>query len=213
MPIVSNGDRYEAELFGVHRTRARRRGARAARARHRRRRLLLLRRLERRGRAARSATRPTRDLLLHRLMNERVEAWMQLATERLADSDVPLYLIPGNDDDFGDRSDPRPRRVQPGERRREGARHPRRAPAAVVRLVEPDAVADAARGARGRAVPAARRARGAGARSAARRLHDPRAAARLRARHRADPRREPPPHRLRRRRAARPGRLDRGAAR
>jgi uncharacterized protein len=42
-----------------------------------------------------------RDALLHTLMNERVEAWMQLATERLADSDVPLYLIPGNDDDFG----------------------------------------------------------------------------------------------------------------
>src|SRR5229473_1312111 len=41
-----------------------------------------------------------RDVLLHRLMNERIEAWMRLATERLADSDVPLYLIPGNDDDF-----------------------------------------------------------------------------------------------------------------
>jgi Icc-related predicted phosphoesterase len=41
-----------------------------------------------------------RDELLHRLMNERVEAWMRLATERLADSTVPLYLIPGNDDDF-----------------------------------------------------------------------------------------------------------------
>jgi uncharacterized protein len=42
-----------------------------------------------------------RDALLHRLMNERVEQWMQLATERLADSPVPMYLIPGNDDDFG----------------------------------------------------------------------------------------------------------------
>jgi Icc-related predicted phosphoesterase len=42
-----------------------------------------------------------RDALLHRLMNERVQAWMELATERLADSPVPLYLIPGNDDDFG----------------------------------------------------------------------------------------------------------------
>ena len=42
-----------------------------------------------------------RDELLHRLMNERVEAWMQLATERLAESKVPLYVIPGNDDDFG----------------------------------------------------------------------------------------------------------------
>ncbi len=42
-----------------------------------------------------------RDALLHRLMNERVAAWMELATERLADSPVPLFLIPGNDDDFG----------------------------------------------------------------------------------------------------------------
>ena len=41
-----------------------------------------------------------RDTLLHRLMNERVDAWMRLATERLADSEIPLYLIPGNDDDF-----------------------------------------------------------------------------------------------------------------
>jgi Icc-related predicted phosphoesterase len=42
-----------------------------------------------------------RDELLARLMNERVQAWMALATERLADSSVPLYLIPGNDDEFG----------------------------------------------------------------------------------------------------------------
>jgi Icc-related predicted phosphoesterase len=41
-----------------------------------------------------------RDQLLERLMNERIEAWMELATERLADSEVPLYLIPGNDDSF-----------------------------------------------------------------------------------------------------------------
>jgi uncharacterized protein len=42
-----------------------------------------------------------RDELLERLMSERIEAWMELATERLADSEVPLYLIPGNDDSFG----------------------------------------------------------------------------------------------------------------
>ena len=42
-----------------------------------------------------------RDALLHRLMDERVQEWLALATERLADSPVPLYLIPGNDDDFG----------------------------------------------------------------------------------------------------------------
>jgi uncharacterized protein len=41
-----------------------------------------------------------RDELLERLMNERMEAWMELATERLGDSEVPLYLIPGNDDSF-----------------------------------------------------------------------------------------------------------------
>jgi uncharacterized protein len=41
-----------------------------------------------------------RDQLLERLMNERIEAWMALATERLANSEVPLYLIPGNDDSF-----------------------------------------------------------------------------------------------------------------
>ncbi|HEY1594893.1 MAG TPA: metallophosphoesterase [Thermoleophilaceae bacterium] len=41
-----------------------------------------------------------RDELLERLMNDRMEAWMVLATERLADSEVPLYLIPGNDDSF-----------------------------------------------------------------------------------------------------------------
>jgi uncharacterized protein len=41
-----------------------------------------------------------RDQLLERLMNERIEAWMVLATERLADCEVPLYLIPGNDDSF-----------------------------------------------------------------------------------------------------------------
>jgi uncharacterized protein len=41
-----------------------------------------------------------RDELLARLMNERVGQWLDLATERLNDSPVPLYLIPGNDDEF-----------------------------------------------------------------------------------------------------------------
>jgi uncharacterized protein len=100
VPIVSNGDRYQAELFGVHRV---------ARGDDE------LARLERdiadvgyysfvgsRDEAERLAgDEADRDLLLHRLMNERVEEWMQLATERLTDSVVPLYLIPGNDDDFG----------------------------------------------------------------------------------------------------------------
>jgi uncharacterized protein len=41
-----------------------------------------------------------RDQLLERLMAERLQAWLELATERLADKPVPLYVIPGNDDDF-----------------------------------------------------------------------------------------------------------------
>jgi Icc-related predicted phosphoesterase len=100
VPIIEGDRRYEAELFGV---------GRAARNEEE------LAQLERdiadvgyysfvasRDDAERiAADEGERDALLHRLMNERVEAWMRLATERLADSDVPLYLIPGNDDDFG----------------------------------------------------------------------------------------------------------------
>jgi Icc-related predicted phosphoesterase len=100
VPIIEGDRRYEAELFGV---------GRAARNDEE------LAQLERdiadvgyysfvasRDDAERiAADEGERDALLHRLMNERVEAWMRLATERLADSDVPLYLIPGNDDDFG----------------------------------------------------------------------------------------------------------------
>ncbi len=41
-----------------------------------------------------------RDQLLERLMTTRVHEWMTLATERLADSSTPLYVIPGNDDEF-----------------------------------------------------------------------------------------------------------------
>jgi len=91
VPIDSRGDRYEAELFGVHRT---------ARGNEE------LAQLERDiadvgyYSFVRTDDEVDRDELLHRLMNERIEAWMRLATERLADSDVPLYLIPGNDDDF-----------------------------------------------------------------------------------------------------------------
>ncbi len=99
MPIIRRGDRYDAELFGVQRS------ARGDEE---------LARLERdiadvgyysfvaAGEEAErlAGDAAERDVLLHRLMNERIEAWMRLATERLADSDVPLYLIPGNDDDF-----------------------------------------------------------------------------------------------------------------
>jgi len=99
VPIIERDGRYEAELFGV------RRSARGDED---------LARLERdiadvgyysfvagsedAGRIAGDVDE--RDTLLHRLMNERIEAWMRLATERLAESEVPLYLIPGNDDDF-----------------------------------------------------------------------------------------------------------------
>jgi Icc-related predicted phosphoesterase len=99
VPIVQGERRYEAELLGVKRS------ARSDAE---------LAQLERdiadvgfysfvgpkedTERMSRDAA--ARDELLHRLMNERVEAWMRLATERLADSSVPLYLIPGNDDDF-----------------------------------------------------------------------------------------------------------------
>lgn len=100
VPIIDHGDRFETELLGVKRT------ARGAEQ---------LAQLERdiadvgyysfvasAEQAELLVSDPEqRDALLHRLMNERVEAWMALATERLAQSDVPLFLIPGNDDDFG----------------------------------------------------------------------------------------------------------------
>jgi len=100
VPIIDHGDRYETELFGVRRT------ARGSEE---------LAQLERdiadvgyysyvtsSQEAERLATdEPARDVLLARLMEERVAAWMALATERLQGSDVPIYLIPGNDDEFG----------------------------------------------------------------------------------------------------------------
>jgi Icc-related predicted phosphoesterase len=99
VPIVSVDGRYETELFGVHRV------ARGDQD---------LAQLERdiadvgyysfvtdSAEASRlSEDEPARDELLGRLMSERVQEWMKLATERLADSPVPLYLIPGNDDEF-----------------------------------------------------------------------------------------------------------------
>ena len=100
VPIVQRDGRYETELFGVHRS------AQGDEE---------LAQLERdisdvgfysfvttaEEADALSGDEAGRDVLLHRLMNERIEAWLRLATERLADSDVPLYLMPGNDDDFG----------------------------------------------------------------------------------------------------------------
>jgi Icc-related predicted phosphoesterase len=99
VPIVQRDGAYETELFGVHRT---------ARGEEE------LARLERdiadvgyysfittSDEAERLASEESdRDALLQRLMSERVQAWMTLATDRLADASAPLYLIPGNDDDF-----------------------------------------------------------------------------------------------------------------
>jgi len=99
VPIIQRNGRYETELFGVHR--------RVSGDDE-------LAQLERdiadvgyysfittAEEAERLAgDEPSRDELLHRLMNDRVDAWMKLATERLTDGDAPLYLIPGNDDEF-----------------------------------------------------------------------------------------------------------------
>jgi uncharacterized protein len=99
LPLVRRGDAVEAELFGVHRV------ARDGDQ---------LTQLERDiadvgyysfETTAEEADRLAgdeagRDQLLERLMAERLQAWLELATERLADKPVPLYLIPGNDDDF-----------------------------------------------------------------------------------------------------------------
>ncbi|MEO6798056.1 MAG: metallophosphoesterase [Candidatus Dormibacter sp.] len=41
-----------------------------------------------------------RGALFHRLMSDRMEAWLTLANEHLAGVSTPLYIMPGNDDDF-----------------------------------------------------------------------------------------------------------------
>ena len=99
VPIVQRNGHYETELFGVHRT------ARSDEE------LATLERdiadvgyysfITTSEEAERLSTDESgRDQLLERLMSERVQAWMALATERLGDGQVPLYLIPGNDDEF-----------------------------------------------------------------------------------------------------------------
>jgi Icc-related predicted phosphoesterase len=99
VPIIERDGRYEADIAGVHRS-ARNDDE--------------LAKLERdiadigyysfvtsAAEAQRlSVDEPGRDELLHRLMNERVEAWLALATERLGEGSPPMYLIPGNDDEF-----------------------------------------------------------------------------------------------------------------
>jgi uncharacterized protein len=99
VPIVANNGHYETDLFGVHRT--------ASDDEE-------LATLERdiadvgyysfvttAEEAERlSSDEAGRDQLLERLMSERVRDWLALASERLSSSNVPLFLIPGNDDDF-----------------------------------------------------------------------------------------------------------------
>jgi Icc-related predicted phosphoesterase len=98
VPIVQSNGSYETELFGV-----KRHASNAAD-------LATLQRdiadvgfysfVTNADEAQRLSTdEAERDQLLGRLMNERLEEWMVLATERLADGNVPLYLIPGNDDE------------------------------------------------------------------------------------------------------------------
>jgi Icc-related predicted phosphoesterase len=99
VPIIQRDSGYETELFGVHR-----------KARDEEQLAQLQRDIADVGfysfvtsneEAQRLSTDEAgRDKLLERLMVERVHEWMALATERLADSPVPLYLIPGNDDEF-----------------------------------------------------------------------------------------------------------------
>ncbi|MDE3130309.1 MAG: metallophosphoesterase family protein [Acidobacteriota bacterium] len=99
VPILERGDGYEADVLGVHR---RARGDEE---------LAQLRRdiadlgyysfLTTAAEAERLAgDEHAREHLLEGLMTERVHEWMALATERLADASTPLYLIPGNDDEF-----------------------------------------------------------------------------------------------------------------
>ncbi|HEX3618100.1 MAG TPA: hypothetical protein VHU61_16270 [Solirubrobacteraceae bacterium] len=99
VPIIERDGAYETELLGVHR-----------RAKDTEELAVLERDIADIGfysfvtsgaEAERlSGDEHAREQLLERLMIERVHAWMALATERLADSSTPLYLIPGNDDEF-----------------------------------------------------------------------------------------------------------------
>ncbi len=99
VPILRRGDGFETELLGVHR-----------RARDEQELAVLQRDIADIGFYSFLTTdaeaeqlagdEPGRERLLERLMVERVHEWMALATERLADCSVPLYLIPGNDDEF-----------------------------------------------------------------------------------------------------------------
>src|SRR3954469_18554429 len=99
VPIVTRDGHYDTELLGVHRS-----------ARNDEELATLERDIADVGyysfvTSTEEADELSRDEagrheLLGRLMTERVQSWLQRAGERLADSPVPIYLIPGNDDDF-----------------------------------------------------------------------------------------------------------------
>ena len=206
VPIVRRGGAYEAELFGVRR----RAGSDDE--------LAVLQRdiadvgfysfISTAEEAERLANDPeARGELLHDLMNERVSEWLDLADERLGGGAVPLYLIPGNDDDFAidpilNREGAFAQNVDgrvvdiPGDLQLLASGWSNITPWATPRE-EPEEVLEARLDAL--ATP--------GARPAPLDLHDPRPAARLGPRHRADPRREPAPDDLGGRRPARPCRL------
>jgi uncharacterized protein len=46
------------------------------------------------------SNQPTLERRFVEAISKRLEAWMELATERLSESQTPLYLIPGNDDPY-----------------------------------------------------------------------------------------------------------------
>ncbi|HET9094790.1 MAG TPA: metallophosphoesterase [Solirubrobacteraceae bacterium] len=99
VPILERGGGHEAEVLGVHR-----------RARDEAELAQLQRDIADLGYYSFLTTdaeadrlshdEPARDELLERLMTARVREWLALATERLAEVTTPLYLIPGNDDEF-----------------------------------------------------------------------------------------------------------------
>ena len=148
VPILRRGDSYEADLLGVHR-----------RARNEKQLAELQRDIADIGyysfvTSGEEAERiagddAARDELLQRLMTERVHEWIALATERLAGSNVPLYLIPGNDDEFAIDTALESTGLRADQRRRQGAGHPGRPAAPVQRLVEQHSVGDSAGGVRG----------------------------------------------------------------
>jgi Icc-related predicted phosphoesterase len=99
VPIIERDGGYETELFGVHRKV--RDAAQLAELQRDIADVGFYSFITSSEEAQRlSGDEAGRDELLERLMVERVHEWMALATERLAESPVPLYLIPGNDDEF-----------------------------------------------------------------------------------------------------------------